>query len=252
MPKEPRFGIQLYTVRDLTGDETFRDTLRTLARLGFEGVEFAWKYGGMGPAELADFLDSLGLACCGLHVKLDELLDPGHEVYRIARAVRSGYITTSLAGRESEWNSLLPRLDEAGRIAAGHGLVFTYHNHWQEFDGPPGASSWERLAAGTDPERVKLELDLGWAAKAGRQAFDLWRDFSDRLPQIHLRDYDREAQQVCDVGDGFIRLDRALAQARELGTAWLIYEQDRYPESPLASCRACAERFRDAQAADTP
>lgn len=194
----------------------------------------------MNPPQLADFLWSIGLECCGLHVKLDELLDPDHQVYKYAKAVNSPYITTSLAGRESGWDTLLPKVNEAGRIAAESGLTFTYHNHHQEFDGPPGENSYDRLVAETDPAYVKL--DLGWIAKAGRDPMALWKSLADRTPQIHLRDYDAATDQVCDVGDGFIDPESLLQQARRAGTPWLIFEQDRYPVSPLESARVCIER----------
>lgn len=247
MPKseetQPRVGIQLYTVRDLTGDDTFRETLRSLADLGFAGVEFAWKYGGMSPAELADFLESIGLACCGLHVKLNELLDPDHEVYDYARATGSPFITTSLAGRTAEWDDLLPQLENVGRIAAENGLAFTYHNHHQEFEGHAGTCAYDRLVAETDPALVQLELDIGWARKGGLDPLALWQSQAARIPQIHLRDFSVEKDQVCDVGDGFIDPTTILDRACELGTRWVIYEQDRYPVSALESCRTCVERL---------
>ena len=59
-------GIQLYTVRgDLQND--FAGTLKALADMGYDGVEFAWNYGGMSPSELANFLKDVGLRACGLH-----------------------------------------------------------------------------------------------------------------------------------------------------------------------------------------
>jgi len=246
----PRLGIQLYTVRELTGADTFKDTLRQLSELGFEGVEFAWRYGGMGPEALAAFLDALGLTCCGLHVKLPELLDPEHQVYDYALATGSRFITTSLAGRQAEWPALLPQVQEAGRIAAGKGLVFTYHNHWQEFEPIAGEYALDRLFAGTDPELVKAEIDLGWVCRAGVNPYTYWRKYGQRAPQIHLRDYDVAAGAVCDVGDGFIDPHATVRQARECGAEWLIYEQDTYPVSPFASCRVCAERMRPALAAE--
>lgn len=239
----PKIGIQLFTVRDMTDDENFKETLRAIVDIGFQGVEFAWKYGGMNPQQLANFLRSLGLECCGLHVKLDELLDPDHQVYQYAEAVNSPYITTSLARRESEWDTLLPMVSEAGRIAAEKGLSFTYHNHHQEFDGPPGENSFDRLVAETDPAYVKLELDLGWIARAGIDPMALWKRLADRTPQIHLRDYDAATDHVCDVGDGFIDPESIQQQARQAGTTWLIFEQDRYPVSPLESARVCVRRM---------
>lgn len=244
----PRLGIQLYTVRDLTDDDLFRDTLAAVAGMGFEGVEFAWKYGGMAPAELADFLASLGLTCCGLFARnLAELLDPGHVIYDYARALGSPFVTASVSGREAEWDKLLPQLDQAGRIAADRGLQFTYHNHWQEFDAAPGHSSYDRLLAETDPELVKIELDLGWTRKGGWDPMALWWRLGPRVRQIHLRDYDEGSGQICDLGDGFVEPEAAFAQARELDVPWLIFEQDRYPVSPLASCQTCIERCAQAR-----
>lgn len=244
----PRIGIQLYSVRNLTDPSDFRETLTRLADLGFQGVEFAWKYGDMPADQLAEFLRSLNLSCCGLHVQLDELLQPDHPVYEIAKAVESPWVTISLAGRESQWDQLLPSINSAAKIAVVHGLTLTYHNHWQEFNAAPGESAYDQLVEFTATEPVGLEIDLGWVHKAGVDALSLWRRLGKRTPQVHLRDYDRTAQQVCDVGDGFMDLKLIWQQAIELDTAWLIYEQDRYPVDPFESARVCIERLHATRA----
>ncbi|MDP6778644.1 MAG: sugar phosphate isomerase/epimerase [Candidatus Latescibacteria bacterium] len=246
MATEPKLGVQLYSVRDLTGDDDFKETLTALADLGYEGVEFAWKYGGMAPDELASFLDSIGLVCCGLHVQLDELLDPAHQVYDYALACGSPYITTSLCSRIDEWGQLIPQVDQAGRIANSKGLQFTYHNHHQEFARIGGRYAQDILRNETDSQAVQFEIDLGWVRKGGEEPISYWLTYSGRVPQIHLRDYDTEKDQVCDVGDGFIDLEEIASLAAESYTHWLIYEQDAYPDSSMASARACADRCRAA------
>jgi sugar phosphate isomerase/epimerase len=244
----PRLGIQLYTLRDHVGPAVFRETLRMVADLGFAGVEFAWQYGGMSPEELGDFLLSLDLACCGMHVQLSELLEPDHIVYDYAQRTGAPFITTSLCQQTAEFARLCPQLDEAGRIAADKGLVFTYHNHWQEFEPGPDGLPQDLLLANTLATHVRLELDLGWVRKAGGDALAFWRRERARTPQVHLRDYDTEAGTVCDVGDGFLDPLAVWKQACELGTEWLIYEQDRYPVSPQLSCQTCARRMCSAMA----
>jgi len=242
-----QFGIQLYTVRDHTDDDSFKDTLKRLADMGFQGVEFAWKYGGMEPEELADFLSSLGLTCCGLHLQLDELLDPDHKVYEYALACASPYVTTSLAGQTAEFEQLAPKVDEAARVAAAKGLQFTYHNHHQEFtDSVGGLLAQNYLTMHTDPALVGLEIDLGWIMKAGVDPLTYWQVQAERTPQIHLRDYSVEEGQITDIGAGFIDLAAVAEQGREFGLDWLIYEQDRYPVSAFDSCRLCADRARAA------
>jgi sugar phosphate isomerase/epimerase len=240
----PKLGIQLYTLRDLTGEDTFEETLTAVSEMGFQGVEFAWKYGGLSPRELAAFLRSLSLECCGLHVQIEELLDPAHIVYDYAIATGSPFITTSLCSRLTEWDALVPKIETASRIAASKGLVLTYHNHWQEIaEMRDGRDALDLLCENTGVGAVKLELDLGWICRAGREPMHYWRQWGLRTPQVHLRDYDVSRSSVCDVGAGFIHPAAVVSQARELGVEWLIYEQDAYPASPLESCRECVRRM---------
>jgi sugar phosphate isomerase/epimerase len=240
-----KLGIQLYTVREYTDDARFRDTLRQLAAMGFRGVELAWRYGGMEPEALAEFLSSLGLECCGLHVPLAVLTDAASCEYAYARACGAKFITTSLASETARFPQLVSNLDAAGRVAQRQGLVLTYHNHHQEFaEQVAGQRAEDYLIAHTDPDLVRLELDLGWIRKGGTEPMAYWREHGLRTPQIHLRDYDVAADRVTDVGTGFIDLPKVLEQARELRTEWLIYEQDWYPVSAFDSCRACAALAR--------
>ncbi|MCK5805116.1 MAG: TIM barrel protein [Lentisphaeria bacterium] len=241
-----KLGIQLYTVRDLSGDGMFKETLQTLADLGFEGVEFAWQYGGMDPSELANFLKSAGLECCGMHVQLDELLNAEHLVYKYAMAMQAAYITTSLASRVSEWDALIPLVEQAGRVAATKGLQFTYHNHHQELVRVGGEYELDRLFSQTSPEFVKCELDIGWIKKGGGDPMAHIAKYAGRLPQIHFRDYDDRRDSVCDVGEGFINASSVRSAGESAGTEWLVFEQDVYPVSALTSCEVCVARCREA------
>lgn len=64
-------GLQLFTVReDLAKD--FTGTLRRVAELGYEGVEFAG-YGGFSTEELNDLLQELNLKAIGAHVSLAKI-----------------------------------------------------------------------------------------------------------------------------------------------------------------------------------
>jgi sugar phosphate isomerase/epimerase len=247
---KPRLGIQLYTVRELTDDRTFKATLTALADMGFRAVEFAWKFGGMQPDELAGFLRSIDLACCGIYVPFEQLLDPSHIVYDYAAACHSPYVTSGLAGRESEWDTLIPQVDEAGAIARSRGVQFTYHNHHQEFTPIGRCYALDLLRELTDPDLVQFELDLGWIRKAGVDPMDYWLAFRGRVPQIHLRDYDIRREQVCDIGAGFIDVAAVAAQAAQTGVRWLIYEQDRFPVSALESARHCLRACRAAGVID--
>ena len=73
-------GLQLYNFRnELAAD--FKGALREIAKIGFDGVEFAVNYGGMEPEEIAAFLKELKLECAGAMFKADDIRDAGNKVY---------------------------------------------------------------------------------------------------------------------------------------------------------------------------
>src|SRR5690348_14320052 len=68
MPVNIPVGLQLYSVRN----DCARDlpaVLKEVARMGYEGVEFAG-YHGRSAEEIRSMLDDLGLKCCGTHTKM--------------------------------------------------------------------------------------------------------------------------------------------------------------------------------------
>ena len=70
--KKIPLGLQLYSVRadcqkDLPG------TIKTVADIGYDGVEFAGYY-DYSAKDIRKLLDDNGLKCCGTHAQLDTLL----------------------------------------------------------------------------------------------------------------------------------------------------------------------------------
>jgi hypothetical protein len=64
MGQMPRIGVQLWSVKDEIKQD-FEGTLTRIAKLGFQGVEFAGEFGPYkaNPAALKTFLDKNGLQC---------------------------------------------------------------------------------------------------------------------------------------------------------------------------------------------
>src|SRR2546428_12049719 len=85
-----QFGLQLYTLRSETAID-FEGTLRKVAALGFEGVEFAG-YGGLSSDRLSALLNELGLKAIGSHVSLERLTEHLDEEIAFNKAIGSKYI----------------------------------------------------------------------------------------------------------------------------------------------------------------
>jgi sugar phosphate isomerase/epimerase len=246
MKKFP-LGIQLYTVRE-DCKKDFKGTLSTLAKLGYQGVEFAWNYGGMTPEQLAGFLKELDLKCCGLHAPLDPLLDAKSEWYAYAKAVHSPFITTSCAGDVAkDWKGTIEKIKQAGAVAQTVGLTFTYHNHEQEFEIIEGQYALDMLYAATDPQTVKAELDTYWIKKGGADPAQYIRKCKGRAPQIHLKDMDPADGSFTEVGAGIIALPAVFQAAEDAGARWMIYEQDVCKRPPLESVKITIENLRKAK-----
>lgn len=238
-------GIQLYTVRNELKND-FRGTMQALAQMGYQGVEFAWNYGGLSPEELAAFLEELGLKACGLHSRPEKATDPASEDYAYAKAIKSSYITVSLAQEVAkDWNAAIEVAQNAAEVAQSRGFIFTYHNHAQEFQTLNGECALDVLFRSTDPEKVYAELDTGWIIKGGEDPVAYLGNYTGRVPQIHLKDV-TDNGTITEIGNGLLDLPAIYDVADKIGAQWIIYEQDACNVSELQSARISIENIKSA------
>jgi sugar phosphate isomerase/epimerase len=231
-------GIQLYTVRTLL-DTDFTGTVAALAEMGYQGVEFAWNFGGMEPDALAAFLKSVGLQAIGYHTSIEEMQNPDSMTYQYARAVGGKYLTTGLPGDVAgDWNAAIARCAAGAKAAKAQGYTFTYHNHAQELALLDGQHALDILYAATDPAEVQAEIDTFWVAKGGAEVVPYIRKHAGRTPEIHAKDMDPATGSFTEVGNGNLDWSAIVAAAVDGGAEWLIVEQDVCPGNPLDSARA--------------
>jgi sugar phosphate isomerase/epimerase len=227
MAKKLKIGIQLYTVREAL-KEDFEGVIERLAEIGYDGVEFAWNYGGKTPKQLAAFLKKTGIACCGLHGPLDEVVDPESKAYAYANAVGCKYVTTSCAGMvQKDWDGAIRQIRKAGTAARKAGVQFTYHNHAQEFARVNRKTALDLLYESTGKKAVQAELDTYWIKKGGADPVKYIRKYKGRVPQVHLKDMDKKTGDFAVVGTGLMDLPKIFKAAEYVGAEWVIYEQDK-------------------------
>ena len=221
----PRIGVQLYTVRDAC-ERDLEGTLRTIAELGYEGVEL---YRGHEPRALRALLDELGLAVAGRHVGLDADVDALAADAEILGCSRVALAWIDPISSVAERDAAVARIVDLGLRARAAGLELGFHNHWSEVPRlEDGASLLEWL-----PAWIWLEVDLGWAWYAGASPLELLTWARGRTPLVHVKDLRaRETREFCPVGDGAVGYDRLVPQAAELGVEWLIVDQDELDRAP--------------------
>ena len=254
-PRQKYIGLQLYTVREaMTKDPA--GTLAQLAKIGYNSVEGATytgsqKFYGMAPKEFAALLKQNGLIMPSSHYRLgEEQVDDapvlGTMLHGWDRAVDDAadagvkyMVCSSLRPTErgtlDRYKYAVEQLNKAGERCNKAGVQLCYHNHDFEFVAQDGQLPYDLLLT-TDPTLMKMELDLYWVAKAGRDPLELFKQHPGRFPLWHVKDMDRtEKRFFTEVGNGSIDFKRIFGHSKEAGLQYFFVEQDATPGSPFES-----------------
>jgi sugar phosphate isomerase/epimerase len=224
MPILP-IAAQLFTVRDAMSKDV-SGTLRAVAALGYDGVEFAGLY-DTPAAELRALLDELGLRAHSGHVALDLLegdLDRTIETYATLDC-RILVVPWLAEGRRGDYQALGASLNRIAERVSASGMRLAYHNHDFELRDDGGQTGLDTLLEVTDPALVGFELDCGWAAKIGVDPLALMRKLAPRLWLLHVKDVTPGGEWI-EVGLGGVDYRSILAAAPDLGVEWLVVEHD--------------------------
>jgi sugar phosphate isomerase/epimerase len=88
----------------------------------------------------------------------------------------------------------------------------------------------------TDKELVKMELDLYWVGKAGKDAIAMFNQHPGRFPLWHVKDMDNTPDKAfTEVGNGTINFKKIFASANKAGLKYFFVEQDKTPGDPFVS-----------------
>ena len=248
----PPSGVQLYTVRDALRSD-LRGTLRALREIGIVEAEL---YGLNGPEsailsgsparDVKQAFDENGIRVPISHVGGD--LTNTAAIAEIARTLGIGALCVALpnefsgtidgrftmvpAKDRAQLDALAEKLNRTGREYRDLGLTFGYHNHHIEFTRVDGVVPYDYLMSNTDPNLVKIELDVGWLATAGVDPVTYVRRHSGRVIACHLKDYapsiatDVPQRKLVPPGSGTIDFAALLAAMRETGVQHGFIEVD--------------------------
>ncbi|HEU5088592.1 MAG TPA: sugar phosphate isomerase/epimerase [Roseiflexaceae bacterium] len=241
-------SIQMYTLRDDTAQD-FAGTLREVAKLGFGAVELAG-YGTMTVDQLKQELDSLGLQVSGAHTALNRLEGDLDAVISEMKTLGSPYVICPFLPPDRRpdakgYATLAHLLDEIGAKCRAAGLQLAYHHHDFELQRFGDTTGLHILMNESNPDNLKAEIDVYWAAVAGFEPPALLRELGDRVRRVHLKDMTPAPESTfAEVGHGVLDIPAILQAADDIKADWLIVEQDRCARPALESVGMSLEYLR--------
>jgi sugar phosphate isomerase/epimerase len=255
-----RIGVQLYTVR-YAMEKDFGGSLAKVAAAGYKEVELAEfsmdggevHYFKKTPQEVKAALDHYGLNPISTHLNYKFLTPQDFpKVLEASKVLGHKYIVCPWIDEEFRkdpdvWGHACETFNKVGEQSKNAGFQFAYHNHWFEFLPVNGKLPYDTLLNGTDPNLVKMEMDLCWITAAGADPVKYFDRYPGRFPLVHVKDLKTiphitsggpqnfgDTADLTEVGSGIIDWKRIFAQSDKAGIKEYIVEHD-HPKQPFAS-----------------
>ncbi|MPS72679.1 MAG: sugar phosphate isomerase/epimerase [Chryseobacterium sp.] len=239
MDNRKPFAIQLYTIRDAIADN-LEKSLERLAELGFKQLEiygYDGKFFGKSRTEFQSILKNVGLEVISshhttgiVHNTKGTLLNEWEQSVEDLYFIGSKYMVCSYLFEEertSEHYKKLPELlDKSGEITNRSGIGFAYHNHDFEFEKFGDKTVYDFILENTNPDLVKMELDLYWISKAGFDPLEYFEKYPKRFPLWHVKDMKAKTKDFAEVGNGTIDFKTIFEAKEKAGLKYWFLEQD--------------------------
>lgn len=240
-------AVQMYTLRE-ESEKNFVGTLEKVAKIGYQGVEFAGYY-NMSAKELKKVIEDLGLKAASSHIPLDALKKDLSRVIAYQHEIGSSKLVCPFLApelrTEEGYLELIRSLNDIGKECSREGLTLCYHNHDFELERlSSGKTALETILDETNPEWVKAEFDIYWLTRAKEKPVEWMKRYQDRTPLVHLKDMTTDGEQFfAELGTGGVDLNAVLNQGDQSNVDWWIVEQDKCKRSPFESIEISMNYF---------
>ena len=126
-------------------------------------------------------------------------------------------------------------------------MQLAFHNHPHDFIVMDGNVAYDELLRRSSPDLVKLQVDIHWIVRVGRNPVEFIRTQGKRVGSLHLKDTkpgysapttvsDPRPGSDTEVGHGITDWKTVIKTARQFGVQHYFVEQE-FPEKPLDSVR---------------
>lgn len=253
--KNPPIGLELYSVRN----ELMKDlmgTVRAVAKMGYEGVEFYSPYQGWTTdyaKEVRKLMNDVGIKCFSTHNGANAFEGDGlKKAIELNKILGSNTIVMASAGKVAGldgWKGVAERLSAASQTLEPMKMRAGFHNHQLEFTPIEGKRPMEVLAANT-PKSVALQLDVGTCIEAGSDPVAWINANPGRIRSLHCKDW-KAGEQGYHVlfGEGDAPWSKIIAAAESKGgVEYYLIEQEGSKYGELETVERCLANWKKTKA----
>lgn len=246
-------ALQLYSVRNEM-EKDFAGTIKKVAALGYQGVEFAGLF-GYSAQQVKEICAEAGVEPVSAHVPLDDLLADTVGTVALYKEIGCRYIAVPYLPEErrpgfADFEKTLAEIAAIGEECKKQGLQLLYHNHDFEFVKLGEKYGLDVMYDTVSADLLATELDTCWVNVGGEVPADYVLKYSGRAPVVHLKDFvmqgkekpqklyaligiDDDEEQASEeafsfkpVGSGVQDMPAILDAAVKAGAQWVVVEQD--------------------------
>jgi sugar phosphate isomerase/epimerase len=229
-------ALQLYSIRNDCAKD-FDAALAEVAKMSFEGVEFAGyhKYAGKAK-ELRAKLDELNLKVAATHIGTGTIRgDALKQTIEFHQTIGCRFLIVPGDGdftHPEKSKALAEVFNKATDVLKPLNMACGYHNHTGEFKKDGDKTYWDLFAERTSKD-VILQQDCGWTAAAGLDPVEMMKRYPGRMRSTHFKPtvVRNEAGKKAFLGQDSVDWAAVLEGCRNYGgTEWITLEQEAYPD----------------------
>ena len=231
--KKMKLGAQLYTLREfMKTPEDFYRTMQKVAEIGYKYVQVSGARADVNADVIKKASDDTGLKVIITHSPLDRILNDTdrlieeHDKFgcNIIGLGHGGDYTKSYEGFKKMAYDLAPVVEKIRKA----GKIFSYHNHYQEFEKKDGKHFIDAFIENSDKSAVKITADVYWLHFAGLNECDWLRDHADIISCTHFKDlgvYEGK-QTISEIMEGNLDYPKILETCQKAGIEYNFAELD--------------------------
>lgn len=236
-------GLQLYTVREQIAKDV-KGVIAKVAKAGYTNVEPSGYtrtnlFWGLEPKAFKAILGENNLTTTsglyGIDIGGEQNFDELKHYADVANLLGEKYVVIPWIYEQfrktvDDWKTLAHKMNKAGEVMKAAEIKLAYHNHNFEFtDMGDGQTGYDLMLSLTDPELVKMEMDIYWVVNGGADPVALFNKYPGRFSLFHVKDMDKNNRNLnTEVGTGTIDFVKIFANAKLAGLDYAFVEQENF------------------------